>query len=81
MSCRAGSRIAQRPAEPAISLTLERDRAVPRLKIVLTGRVNGNKVADAFIRLYAEEPAALLFDRLFAATALFALAPLLTPAS
>ena len=51
--------------EPMVSITEEPGRALPRLRMVLRGRVDGNAVADAFIRLYAERPEVTGFDRLF----------------
>ena len=50
---------------PLISITDEPGAAVPRLRIVLRGRVNGHEIADAFIRLYAERPEIARADRLF----------------
>ena len=48
-----------------LSVTAEPHAANPRLRVVLRGRVNGHEVADAFIRLYAEQPEAVFHDRLF----------------
>lgn len=55
--------------EPVVSLTTEPYAANPRVRIVLIGRINGDDVADAFIRLYSEQPEATLYDRLFDFTA------------
>ena len=50
---------------PLFSLTQEPGAANPRLRMVLRGRVDGHAVADAFIALYAEQPAVTGYDRLF----------------
>ena len=48
-----------------LSITTDRTTARPRTRITLAGRVDGDAVADAFIRLYREEPGAAGHDRLF----------------
>ena len=53
------------PLEPLVSITEEPGPVLPRLRMVLRGRVDGDAVADAFIRLYAERPEVTGFDRLF----------------
>ena len=52
-------------ATPPFSLTQEAGAANARLRLVLRGRVDGAAVADAFIRLYAEQPAVTGYDRIF----------------
>ena len=56
-------------ADPSVSITVETDAAVPRVRITLRGAIDGDEVADAFIRLYAEHPEAAYYDRLFDLTA------------
>ena len=48
-----------------LSITTDRSSARPRTRITLAGRINGDEVADAFIRLYREEPDAVGHDRIF----------------
>lgn len=56
---------ADAPTGSPISITQEAGAALPRLRIVLRGKVDGDAVADAFIGLYAERPEVTGFDRLF----------------
>ena len=51
--------------DSVLSITEETDAPHPRLRIVLAGRIDGDQVADRFIRLYAANPVAATFDRLF----------------
>ena len=51
-------------ADAALSLAVEPYAANPRVRVVLRGKVDGDAVVDAFIRLYAEQPAAVVYDRL-----------------
>ena len=55
--------------EPALSLTVERHTPNPRVRLVMAGKVDGDAVVAAFIGLYAEEPAAVFYDRLIDLTA------------
>jgi hypothetical protein len=51
--------------EPLVSITPEPHAPHPRLRVVLRGRINGDDVVEAFLGLYAEQPATVLYDRLF----------------
>jgi hypothetical protein len=52
-----------------LSITSDENAATPRTRITLAGRIDGDAVADAFLRLYREDPAAVGYDRLFDLTA------------
>ena len=51
-------------AGPALSLAIEPHASNPRVRLVLRGRIDGDAVVAAFVRLYAEQPAAVFYDRL-----------------
>ena len=53
-----------RSADPTPALAIEPHPANPRVRIALRGKVDGDAVVAAFIRLYAEQPAAVFYDRL-----------------
>ena len=51
-------------AETAGALVVEPHPSNPRVRIALRGKVDGDAVVAAFVRLYAEQPAAVFYDRL-----------------
>ena len=51
--------------QPGFAMTCEPDAPNPRVRIVLQGDVNGDRLVDAFIQLYAQQPEAAGYDRLF----------------
>ena len=61
--------VAMKSVQPAFSIEPDPQALTPRLRIVLSGHVDGNRVADGFIQLYAARPEAALHDRLFDLTA------------
>ena len=52
------------PVGVPLSLAVEPHPANPRVRLVLRGKVDGEAVVAAFLRLYAEQPAAVFYDRL-----------------
>ena len=56
--------MAQHALRGPVSLALEPHAANPRVRLVLTGKVDGEAVVAAFLRLYADRPEAVFYDRL-----------------
>ena len=51
-------------AAAVAALVVEPHPSNPRVRIALPGKVDGDAVVDAFVRLYAERPDAVFYDRL-----------------